>query len=109
MDGRVDWASAMDVCACVCVLSTHACVCVSEWYPCKGLVSMACVCTVCVHMCTPWLWLWAVYVPAPAPPRVPPPVTPWAAGKLALRSPFPLQQLPRASQQPLALFDSVHP
>jgi hypothetical protein len=43
-------------------------------------------------------------VPAPPPPSSPP----TAPGELALRSPFLFQQLPGASQQPTALFDSVH-
>lgn len=44
----------------------------------------------------------------PAPPPAPFPFSPGSC-ELALRSPFPLQRLPGASQQPAALFDSVHP
>lgn len=58
----------------------------------RGAVSVS-VWPVCVYL--PPLWL--------------PSCSPQAAGELALRSSFLLQWLPRASQQPAALFDFVYP
>lgn len=92
---------------CVC-MGVRACVCVSMGICTKGVSMMCARVYEGIRESEPWVSVSVACACATAPP-LDPLAFPWVAAELAHRSPFPLQQLPGASQQPAGLFDSVHP